>query len=36
MENNGVFFIKLNIYFPYDPEIPLIGIHLVENKKPVV
>ena len=36
MENNGVFFIKLNIYFPYDPEIPLIGIRLVENKKPVL
>ena len=30
------FFIKLNIYFPYDPEIPLIGIRLVENKKPVL
>lgn len=36
MENNGIFFIKLNIYFPYDPEIPLIGIRLVENKKPVL
>lgn len=33
------FFIKLNIYFPYDPAIPLIGIHLIENtftRKPVL
>lgn len=33
------FFIKLNIYFPYDPAIPLIGIHLIENiftRKPIL
>ena len=36
LENNRIFFIKLNIYFPYEPKISLIGIRIVENKKPVL